>query len=138
MDMSVQKFLKRREIAEASRKFARHFTTDGMMTYDQRTIDSTGAFLIGQLERLDQTLNMPLVEYTWSRDIEIRTDVSPADEVASFTNSAFAVAGNMTPGGLNWIRTKVMHLQVLRLTSARPARRCASGVRKSSTRCPNS
>jgi hypothetical protein len=103
MDMSVQKFLKRREIAEASRKFARHFTTDGMMTYDQRTIDSTGAFLIGQLERLDQTLNMPLVEYTWSRDIEIRTDVSPADEVASFTNSAFAVAGNMTPGGLNWI-----------------------------------
>jgi hypothetical protein len=103
MDMSVQKFLKRREIAEASRKFARHFTTDGMMTYDQMTIDSTGAFLIGQLERLDQTLNAPLVEYTWSRDIDIRTDVSPADEIASFTNSAFAMAGGMTPGGINWI-----------------------------------
>src|SRR5579864_4501285 len=103
MDMSVQKFLKRREIAEASRKFARHFTTDGMMTYDQMTIDSTGAFLIGQLERLDQTLNEPLVEYTWSRDVDIRTDVSPADEIASFTNSAFAMAGGMTPGGLNWI-----------------------------------
>jgi hypothetical protein len=103
MDMSVQKFLKRREIAEASRKFARHFTTDGMMTYDQMTIDSTGAFLIGQLERLDQTLNEPLVEFTWSRDVDIRTDVSPADEIASFTNSAFAMAGGMTPGGLNWI-----------------------------------
>jgi len=103
MDMSVQKFLKRREVAEASRRLVRARTTDGMMTYDQMTIDSTGAFLIGQLERLDQTLNMPLVEYTWSRDVEIRTDVSPADEVASFTNSAFAVAGNMTPGGLNWI-----------------------------------
>lgn len=103
MDMSVQKFLKRREIAEASRKFARHFTTDGMMTYDQATIDSTGAFLVGQLERLDQTLNMPLVEYTWSRDVDMRTDVSPADELASFTNSALAMAGNMTPGGLNWI-----------------------------------
>jgi hypothetical protein len=103
MDMSVQKFLKRREIAEASRKFARHFTTDGMMTYDQATVDSTGVFLIGQLERLDQTLNEPLVEFTWSRDVEIRTDVSPADEVASWTNSAFAMAGGINPGGLNWI-----------------------------------
>ena len=103
MDMSVQQHLKRREIAEASRKFARHFTTDGMMTYDQMTIDSTGAFLIGQLERLDQTLNAPLVEFTWSRDVDMRTDVSPADEIASFTNSAFAMAGSMTPGGINWI-----------------------------------
>ncbi|MGF6837057.1 hypothetical protein QF001_000924 [Paraburkholderia youngii] len=103
MDMSVQKFLKRREVAEASRKLVRAYTTDGMMTYDQATIDSTGAFLVGQLERLDQTLNMPLVEYTWSRDVEIRTDVSPADEIASFTNSALAMAGNVTPGGLNWI-----------------------------------
>jgi hypothetical protein len=103
MDMSVQKFLKRREVAEASRRLVRAYTTDGMMTYDQSTIDSTGAFLIGQLERLDQTLNMPLVEFTWSRDVEIRTDVSPADEIASFTNSALAMAGNVTPGGLNWI-----------------------------------
>ncbi|MCL6466960.1 MAG: DUF2184 domain-containing protein [Ralstonia sp.] len=101
MDLSVQKFLKRREVAEASRK--RIYTTDNMMTYDQMTVDSTGAFLIGQLERLDQTLNEPLVEFTWSRDIDIRTDVSPADEIASFTNSAFAMAGGMTPGGLNWI-----------------------------------
>lgn len=103
MDMSVQKFLKRREVAEASRRLVRAYTTDGMMTYDQMTIDSTGAFLIGQLERLDQTLNAPLVEYTWSRDIDIRTDVSPADEIASFTNSAFAMSGGMNPGGLNWI-----------------------------------
>ena len=103
MDMSVQKFLKRREVAEASRRLVRAYTTDGMMTYDQMTIDSTGAFLIGQLERLDQTLNEPLVEFTWSRDIDIREDVSPADELASFTNSSFAMAGNLTPGGLNWI-----------------------------------
>jgi hypothetical protein len=71
MDMSVQKFLKRREVAEASRQLVRAYTTDGMMTYDQMTIDSTGAFLVGQLERLDQTLNEPLVEFTWSRDIDI-------------------------------------------------------------------
>jgi hypothetical protein len=103
MDMSVQKFLKRREVAEASRKAIRSYTTDEQYTYDRATIDSTGAFLIGQLERLDQTLNEPLVEFTWSRDIEIRTDVSPADEIASFTNSAFAMSGGINPGGLNWI-----------------------------------
>uniref|UniRef100_A0A3B0M2P1 Uncharacterized protein n=1 Tax=Arsenophonus endosymbiont of Trialeurodes vaporariorum TaxID=235567 RepID=A0A3B0M2P1_9GAMM len=40
-----------------------------MLTYDQRTIDSTGAFLIGELERLDQTINLPLVQYIYSRDI---------------------------------------------------------------------
>ncbi|MGK2829236.1 DUF2184 domain-containing protein [Ralstonia pseudosolanacearum] len=103
MDMSVQKYLSRREIAEVSRKVSRHFTTDAMMTFDQATVDSTGAFLIGQLERLDPTLNEPLVEFTWSRDVDIRADVSPADEIASFTNSAFAVAGGMTPAGINWI-----------------------------------
>lgn len=103
MDMSVQKFLKRREVADASRKLVRAYTTDAMMTYDQATIDSTGVFLVGQLERLDQTLNMPLVEYTWSRDIDIRTDVSPADEIASWTNSAFGMSGGINPAGLNWI-----------------------------------
>ncbi|MGX6999904.1 DUF2184 domain-containing protein [Caballeronia sp. KNU42] len=103
MDMSVQKFLKRREIAEASRKAIRRFTADEQFTYDRATVDSTGVFLVGQLERLDQTLNEPLVEFTWSRDIEIRTDVSPADEIASWTNSAFAMSGGINPGGLNWI-----------------------------------
>ncbi|MGI4812810.1 MAG: DUF2184 domain-containing protein [Janthinobacterium lividum] len=103
MDMSVQNHLKRREIAEASRKAVRHFTKDQQYTYDRMTVDSTGAFLVGQLERLDQTLNEPLVEFTWSRDIELRTDVSPADEIASWTNSAFAMSGGINPGGLNWI-----------------------------------
>ena len=32
-----------------------------MLTYDQYTIDSSGAFLIGELERLDQTLHAPLL-----------------------------------------------------------------------------
>ena len=38
-----------------------------MITFDQATVDSSGAFLIGELERLDQTLNLPLVGYTWTR-----------------------------------------------------------------------
>ena len=103
MDMSIQKYFTRREVAEASRKLARHFTKDQQYTYDQATVDSTGVFLVGQLERLDQTLNEPLVEFTWSRDVEIRTDVSPADEIASWTNSAFAMSGGINPGGINWI-----------------------------------
>lgn len=78
-------------------------TADGMMTFDQRTVDSAGAFLIGELERLDQTLNMPLVDVTWSRDIDLREDVTIADETASFTNSSFAAAGGPSPAGKNWI-----------------------------------
>lgn len=110
MDMSELKHLQRRAaalkhsaIADASRKLIHARTHDQQYTYDRATVDSTGVFLVGQLERLDQTLNQPLVEFTWSRDIEIRTDVSPADEVASWTNSAFAMSGGINPGGLNWI-----------------------------------
>lgn len=78
-------------------------TNDGLMTYDARTIDSTGAFLIGELERLDQTLHEPLVSYTWSRDIDLREDVSIADETSSFTNSSFAAVGGTRPSGKAWI-----------------------------------
>ncbi len=67
------------------------------------TIDSAGAFLIGELERLDPQLHEPLVDCTWSRDCPIRTDVTPADELASFTNSTFATAGGVNPAGKNWI-----------------------------------
>lgn len=78
------------------------------MTYDQRTVDSTGAFLIGELERLDQTLHEPLVDVTWNRDIDLREDVTIADEASSFTNSTFAAAGglggpNGVGGGKAWI-----------------------------------
>lgn len=118
MDMSEQKHLRRGAMAiaaaqamlsaspavsDATRRLVRARTADQQYTYDAATIDSTGAFLVGQLERLDQTLNEPLVEYTWSRDVFIRTDLSAADEVASFTNSAFGMSGGINPNGLNWI-----------------------------------
>lgn len=84
-------------------KSKRSFTKDGLMTFDARTIDSTGAFLIGELERLDQTLHAPLTSVTWSRDIDLREDVSIADESSSFTNSAFAAAGGVSTAGKSWI-----------------------------------
>lgn len=74
-----------------------------MMTYDRRTVDSTGAFLIGELERLDPTVHEPLVAYTWSRDVDLREDVTMGDEVSSFTQSSYAANGGVNPNGKNWI-----------------------------------
>jgi hypothetical protein len=93
----------RRAFAADERRRGRAFTTDAMMTYDWQTIDSTGSFLIGELERLDQTLHDPLVAVTWARDIDLREDVSMADEVSSFTNSAFSAPGGIVPTGISWI-----------------------------------
>ena len=64
-------------------------------TSDGRTVDSTGAFLVGELERLDLTLHEPLVDVSWGRDIDLREDVTMADEVSSFTLSTFASAGGL-------------------------------------------
>ena len=81
----------------------RIYTRDALYTFDQYTIDTTGAFLIGELERLDMTMNEPLVTTTWTRDIPLREDVTIADEISSFTNTNFASAGGLTPGGKAWI-----------------------------------
>lgn len=75
-----------------------------MITYDQQTIDSAGVFLIGELERLDQSINLPLVQYTYTRDIQFREDVSIADDISSFTRTGFAAAGSgANPNGKNWV-----------------------------------
>jgi hypothetical protein len=73
-------------------------------TQDGRTVDSTGAFLVGELERLDLTLHEPLAAVTWGRDIDLREDVTLADEVSSFTLSTFASQGGLGIGnGKAWI-----------------------------------
>ena len=74
-----------------------------MYTYDERVIDSTGIFLVGELERLDLTLHEPLAAITWGRDVDLREDVSIADETSSFTNSSFASAGGLASSGKNII-----------------------------------
>lgn len=63
-----------------------------------RTVDSTGAFLIGELERLDPTLHMPLSNVSWTRDIDVRTDVTLADEFSSFMLTNFGSASNLGAG----------------------------------------
>ena len=61
-----------------------------MLTLDKRTIDSTGSFLLQQLELLDPTIHEPLQDFTWSRDINVRSDVTMGHDFSSFTNSALA------------------------------------------------
>lgn len=74
-----------------------------MLTFDRRTIDSAGSFLIGELERLDQRLYAPLASVTYLRDIKLRSDVSMGDEASSFTSSSFGAAGGPSPNGKNWV-----------------------------------
>ncbi len=81
----------------------RFMSADGKSAYD-----STGAFLVGELERLDQTMHEPLAAVTWGRDIDLRTDVTIADEVSSFTTSTYGAPGSMGAGnsignGKAWI-----------------------------------
>jgi hypothetical protein len=91
------------QLIRPTNDYLRARTTDAMTTYDKRTIDSTGVFLVGELERLDPTLHEPLVSVTWSRDIQLREDVTIADETSSFTNSSFAAVGGILPNGKNFI-----------------------------------
>lgn len=77
-------------------------------THDGRWVDSTGAFLVGELERLDPTLHNPLAAVSWQRDIDLREDVTIADEVSSFTLSTYGSAGGLGTGnaignGKAWI-----------------------------------
>lgn len=74
-----------------------------MFTLDKQTIRDAGAFLIGELERLDPEIHGPLAAVTWGRDIDLREDVTLGDEVSSFTNSSFAAAGGIYANGINWV-----------------------------------
>lgn len=76
---------------------------DGLMTFDSQTIDSAGSFLVGELERLDPMLHQPLAAVTWSRDIDLRQDVSIADEFSAFTNSNFASPNGVNGSNKAWV-----------------------------------
>lgn len=121
-----------RRIFKKGNFVGRHMTRDDMMTFDSvfaqigssdhpgkplggryktadgKTVDSTGAFLVGELERLDMTLHEPLAAVSWGRDIDLREDVTIADEVSSFTVSTYGSpgglgAGNSIGNGKAWI-----------------------------------
>lgn len=80
--------------------------------FDATTIQSTGAFLVGELERLDPTLYEPITDFTWGRDIDLRSDVTIADEVTSFVLASFGGGfsgtqlGQLPTKGKSWISGK--------------------------------
>lgn len=63
-------------------------------TRDGKAFDTSGAFLVGELERLDQTMHQPLSSISWDRDVPVRDDITLGDEETSFTVSTFG-----TPSG---------------------------------------
>ncbi len=74
------------------------------MKFNDAVIQSTGAFLVGELERLDPELYAPITDFTWSRDIDLRQDVTIADEVSSFILSNYAGGfGGTGAGKKSWI-----------------------------------
>jgi hypothetical protein len=98
--------MSRQRVIDAAGTHAGVMLGNTFRTHDGRTVDSTGSFLVGELERLDQTMNMPLSSVTYGRDIDLREDVTLADEVSSFTLSTFAAAGSMNQGirnGKSWV-----------------------------------
>ncbi len=61
---------------------------------DADTIARTGAFLQGELEKFDEKLYEPIAEYTWSRDIDVRTDVDVLDEISSFAVAQYGLGAS--------------------------------------------
>lgn len=64
--------------------------------------------MVGELERLDPKIHEPLSNVTWGRDIDLREDVTIADETTSFMLSTYAASGGLGTGhgigtGKNWI-----------------------------------
>ena len=97
-------------------------------THDGRTVDSTGAFLVGELERLDLALHEPLAAVSWGRDIDLREDVTLPTKLAALPLPP------MRPVAA-WA---AMVLGMGRLGSGRPrtkSRESAWTLPKSRTRC---
>ena len=71
-------------------------------SYTQSFYDSTGAFLEGELEVVEQTLHLPLNVVTFHLDLLPRKDVTIADDWASWTNSSYASGGGLSATGKSW------------------------------------
>jgi hypothetical protein len=96
-------------------------TYGGLQTFDGVTRDSAGAFLLGELERLDPALHEPLVSITWSRDIDLRSDITTGDEWSSFTNSTFGASGGFATQGISWIGKATNAIQSVSLDIGKTA-----------------
>lgn len=95
----------------------------GMLTFDQATIDSSGAFLIGELENLDPRLHMPLQSVTWMEDIKIRGNVTIADDLSSYTLNSFAAGPGVPGSNKNWVGKRTNSIPSLAVDNEKIAQR---------------
>lgn len=67
--------------------------------------DDDGFFVpLADGDTADKVKGIYVRPYTWTRDIQLREDVSIADDISSWTNTSFAAAGTgANPNGKNWV-----------------------------------
>lgn len=81
-------------------------TADEMIVVPQATADSAGAFLSSALEAWDPVLLKPLVAVTYTRDIDLRLDVSMGHEVSSWAYETFGADAGTSSGSRKAIISK--------------------------------
>jgi len=102
-DTNTPLFRRRSVSVPEAARMLRNVDTRDSFTFDAATADAAGVFLVGELERLDQRLHMPLASVTWSRDIDLREDVTIADERSSYTNSQFGQVPGVAGSNKAWV-----------------------------------
>lgn len=93
------------------------------ISLDRRTMDSAGAFLIGELERLDPRIHLPLAAVTWMLDIDLRKDVTIADDLSSYTVSSFAAAQGVSGSNKNWVARRANAIPNMEIDIGKTAQR---------------
>jgi len=88
---------------------------NGYITHDAKWFDSTLAFFINQLNKLDPKLHEPLSSVSWGRDIQLRSDVSFANEASSFIRTNISGGGTQSAQGKAWISPNTTDLPTVDL-----------------------
>lgn len=87
------------------------------MAFAQFIDESTNLeFYERQLENIDTTLNQPLENYTWSRDISLRPNVVLSDEVTTFRRADYAGTGTTSLTGIPWVTAETTALPGITLS----------------------
>lgn len=100
-------------------------------TLDAATVRNAGVYLLSQLERLDQTVNLPLVEFTWPRDIDQRNDIELSDETLSHLRARYHATGQGKGQGKSWFSDKGTVVPEVSMTEEKkpqPVRLWAEGM----------
>ena len=84
-----------------------------------KTMDAGLSYYVSQLDVMDTKLNMPLTQFTWSRDIKLRTDVSFANESTSFVRSTFGGVGTQDVNGIPWISANTNSIPDIQINGER-------------------